>query len=83
MHLSSVVSSLDGVVWKLKVEIGDVIASPDQVVVVLEAMKTEINVEAGEENVGLKVVRLGHGVKEGATVKAGNPLVLFASESDT
>lgn len=72
-----VAASLDGNIWKIKVEIGDEITSPEQVVVILEAMKTEINIEAGEENVGLRVVQFGYGVKEGTTVKAGDPLVLF------
>ena len=43
--------------------------------IILEAMKTEINVPAGEENVGKVVRRLGKGVREGASVQAGDPLV--------
>ena len=78
--MSSVASSLDGNVWKINVEVGESISSADQVVMVLEAMKTEITVEAGEENVGLNVLGFGQGVREGASVKAGDPLVVFSQE---
>ena len=70
-------ASLSGAVWKIKTNLDEVITSPDQVVVILEAMKTEINVTAGEENVGLKVVGFAKGVKEGAIVQAGDKLVFF------
>ncbi len=42
---------------------------------VLEAMKTEINVEAGEENVGKMVKAYAPGVKEGVMVSPGQVLV--------
>ena len=74
-HLSSIASSLDGNIWKVKVKIGEKISSADQVVMILEAMKTEINIEAGEEAIGLTVVGLARGVREGASVRAGDPLV--------
>lgn len=40
-------------------------------------MKTEINVEAGEENVGRTVMGFGQGVVEGAAVNAGDVLVIL------
>lgn len=40
-------------------------------------MKTEINVEAGEENVGRKVLGFGKGVREGAQVSPGEVLVVL------
>lgn len=51
--------------------------SAEEVLVVLEAMKTEIGVEAGEENVGRTVKAFGSGVRPGALVKAGDVLVVF------
>lgn len=68
---------LSGTVWQIKVKLGDVIQTADQAVVILEAMKTEIAVAAGEENVGLKVSGFGKGLTEGKTVKAGDKLVFF------
>lgn len=50
--------------------------SADEVLVILEAMKTEIPITAGEENVGLKVS--GISKAEGATVEAGDKLIFFA-----
>ncbi|KAH8094908.1 allophanate hydrolase subunit 2-domain-containing protein [Cristinia sonorae] len=73
-------ASLSGTVWQIKVKQGDKIETADQVVVILEAMKTEIPVTAGEENVGLKVAGLGKGITEGKTVQAGDKLVFFAEE---
>ena len=70
-------ASLNGTIWKIKAAVGDVIKSPDQVVVILEAMKTEINVTAGEDNIGLKVSGFAKGIREGTTVQAGDKLVYF------
>lgn len=68
-------SSMSASVWKIKCKVGQTIESADQVMVILEAMKTEINVPAGEENIGKVVKGLGKGIQEGATVQAGDPLV--------
>lgn len=68
-------SSTSASVWKIKCEVGQTIESADEVMFVLEAMKTEINIPAGEENVGKVVKGLGKGIREGATVQAGDPLV--------
>ncbi|KAI0368220.1 urea carboxylase [Pilatotrama ljubarskyi] len=72
-----VASSLSAHVWKIKCAIGDVIKGPEDVLIILEAMKTEVNVEAGEEFVGRKIKGFGRGVKEGGSVSAGDPLVYF------
>lgn len=72
-----VCASLSGSVWKVTAAIGEAILSAEQVVVILEAMKTEIKISAGEENVGLKVVGLAQGIREGSVVKAGDKLLYF------
>ena len=74
---SCVTSSLTAHIWKIKCAVGDTGKSAEDVLVVLEAMKTEVNVEAEEENVGRKVAGFGRGVREGSTVQAGDPLVYF------
>ena len=66
-----------GSIWKLKVKPGDKIEAAEDVVVILEAMKTEINVDAGEENVGLVVKGFGPGITEGKVVNPGDILVVF------
>lgn len=70
-------ASLSGSIWQIKVKPGDDIRSADQIVVILEAMKTEIIIYAGEENVGLKVDGFGKGMREGKSVEAGEKLVYF------
>ena len=74
---SCTTSSLSAHIWKIKCAVGDVVESEDDVLVILEAMKTEVNVTAGEENVGRRVVGFGQGVREGSIVQAGAPLVYF------
>ena len=76
--LATVVASLSAMVWKIKVTPGDWIQTKDDVIVILEAMKTEIPVMAGEEHVGKQVKTLGSKVREGSTVKAGDILVTLA-----
>lgn len=75
---ATVVSSLSASVWKIQCRPGDVVKSGEDVLIVLEAMKTEVNVEAGDENVGRKVAGFGKGVKEGTAVNAGDVLVVFS-----
>ncbi|KAH9850513.1 urea carboxylase [Lenzites betulinus] len=72
-----VASSLTAHIWKIKCAPGDVVNSAEQVLVILEAMKTEVNIEAGEEHVGRRVKGFGRGVREGGSVSAGDPLVYF------
>ena len=70
-------SSISASVWKVTCGPGDVVQSPDDVLVILEAMKTEVNVVAGEDNVGRKVRSLAGGLKQGSLVHAGDVLVIF------
>ena len=63
--------------WKIVTSIGSTIKSANDVLVILEAMKMEIKIEAGEENIGGKVIGFGHGIVEGATVRAGDVLVII------
>lgn len=70
-------SSLFASVWKINCSPGDLIQSAEEVVVILEAMKTEINIKAGELNVGRKVKSFGKGVKEGVLVRPGDVLVVL------
>ena len=72
-----VTSSLYASVWKVLCGPGDIIASASDVLLILEAMKTEIPVTAGEDNVGRTVCRLGKDVKKGATVRPGDVLVML------
>ncbi|KAI0641597.1 urea carboxylase [Trametes meyenii] len=72
-----IASSLTANVWKIECAIGDVVKTAEDVLVILEAMKTEVNVEAGEEFIGRRVKGFGRGVKEGSSVSAGSPLVYF------
>ncbi|KAG2148952.1 allophanate hydrolase subunit 2-domain-containing protein [Suillus clintonianus] len=74
---TSVASSISSSVWKIKCQPGDVIQSADEVLIILEAMKTEINILAGEENIGKVVKSLGKGIREGASVQAGDVLAWF------
>lgn len=75
--LTELTSSLFATIWKINFKPVDVIPCDDAVVVVLEAMKTEIPILAGEGNGGRKVVRLGRGIKEGASVVPGEVLVVL------
>ena len=74
---TSVKSSLSASVWKVTCEPGYVVKSAEDVLVVLEAMKTEVNIEAGEENVGRTVRSLGKDVRPGGLVHAGDTLVIL------
>ncbi|KAG1762078.1 hypothetical protein EDD22DRAFT_778819, partial [Suillus occidentalis] len=73
---TSVTSSMSVSVWKIKCQSGDVIQSADDILVILEAMKTEINILA-EEKVGKAVKSLGKGIREGASVQVGDVLAWF------
>ena len=70
-------SSLHASIWKVSCGPGDIITSASDILLVLEAMKTEIPVRAGEENVGRTVSRLGKDVRKGATVRPGDVLVML------
>ncbi|KAG1727747.1 allophanate hydrolase subunit 2-domain-containing protein [Suillus paluster] len=74
---TSVTSSMSASVWKIKCQPGDVVQSADDVLIILEAMKTEINICAGEECIGKVVKSLGKGIREGASVQVGDVLAWF------
>ncbi|PPQ75558.1 hypothetical protein CVT26_012381 [Gymnopilus dilepis] len=70
-------ASLYSTVWKIKCKPGDTVLSDSQDLIILEAMKTEIPVVAGEGNAGRTVLRLGPGVMEGKTVRPGDALIVL------
>ncbi|KAI0339186.1 urea carboxylase [Trametopsis cervina] len=70
-------ASMAAGVWKLPHHVGYIVQSAEDVLVVLEVMKTEINVEAGEENIGRTVSSYGPGIRIGAVVKPGQVLMMF------
>ncbi|KAJ7155221.1 allophanate hydrolase subunit 2-domain-containing protein [Mycena filopes] len=72
-----ITSPLFANVWKICCQAGAVIESADMIVAILEAMKTEIPIRAGEGNVGKTVKGFGRGIFEGAMVNAGDRLVVL------
>jgi len=64
-------------VWKVQVEEGSELKE-DQIVVILEAMKLEINVNAEPDMVGAKVEKLL--VKPNDVIDAGKPLILLRKQ---
>ncbi|KAK7023327.1 urea carboxylase [Favolaschia claudopus] len=72
-----ITAPLFGNVWKILCKPGDRIDSAEMTVVILEAMKTEIPVKAGKDNAGRTVKGFGAGVREGASVKPGEVLVVL------
>lgn len=64
--------------WRLLIREGDRITSATQTVAVLEAMKLEINVPAGERMMGGVVEKVL--VREGEVVGAGTNIVLVRKE---
>ncbi|KAJ6550228.1 allophanate hydrolase subunit 2-domain-containing protein [Mycena capillaripes] len=74
---AQITSPLFGNVWKICCQPGDVITSSDMTVAILEAMKTEIPINAGEDNVGKTVSGLGKGIYEGASVIPGTGLIVL------
>ncbi|KAJ6475105.1 allophanate hydrolase subunit 2-domain-containing protein [Mycena vitilis] len=73
---AQITSPMYGTVWKICCRPGDIIISGDMTVVILEAMKTEIPVKAGDRNVDRTVVGFGQGIREGASVNPGDVLVI-------
>jgi len=71
----TITASLFASVWKVKGQAGDVIQSDDDVLIILEAMKTEIPICAGEENVGKTIKHIA--VKEGAVVQPGDVVAIL------
>ncbi|KAF8187965.1 allophanate hydrolase subunit 2-domain-containing protein [Mycena galopus ATCC 62051] len=74
---TKITAPLFGTVWKICCRAGDTITSGDMTVAILEAMKTEIPIKAGEANVGKTVKGLSRGVREGGGVSPGDPLIFL------
>ncbi|KAJ7208843.1 allophanate hydrolase subunit 2-domain-containing protein [Mycena pura] len=72
-----ITSPVFGNIWKILCRPGDAIESGDTKVAILEAMKTEVPVKTGEGGVGKKVVGFGPGIREGASVRPGDVLVVL------
>ncbi|KAF8876281.1 hypothetical protein BD779DRAFT_1561132 [Infundibulicybe gibba] len=64
-------------VWKINCAVGGVIQSAGEVLIILEAMKTEVPVKAGPSNVGKMIRSLGDGIKLEATVRPGDVLLVL------
>ncbi|KAL8841495.1 MAG: hypothetical protein Q9170_000878 [Blastenia crenularia] len=76
--ICSIISPHNANLWKLLIYQGDRITSVDQNIAILEAMKLEINVPAGEEAVGGVVEKVL--AREGEVVDAGGKLVLVRKD---
>ncbi|KAI0065226.1 urea carboxylase [Artomyces pyxidatus] len=74
---STIIAPLSASVWKIKCKVGDIIQSAEDSILILEAMKTEISVKAGKENMGREVTGFGTGVREGAVVGPGDVLIVL------
>ncbi|KAJ7032905.1 allophanate hydrolase subunit 2-domain-containing protein [Mycena alexandri] len=74
---AQITSPLFGNVWKIFCHPGDIIASGDTTVAILETMKTEIPIKAGDANVGKTVSGVGKGISEGGSVNAGDTLIVL------
>jgi acetyl-CoA carboxylase biotin carboxyl carrier protein len=68
-----VTAPITGLIWKIRVAVGDQVAR-EQVVVVIESMKLEIPVESEHEGVVERIV-----VEEGAAVNEGDVLIEVVS----
>ncbi len=75
--ISTIDSPMDANVWKVLVDEGDDI-KPNQVLVLVEAMKMEINVQAPGDITKGKVEKVL--VRPGETVKAGGRIALIRHE---
>ncbi|KAF9562368.1 hypothetical protein CPC08DRAFT_749490 [Agrocybe pediades] len=74
---TKVTASVFATIWKFKCQPGDIITSESQVLAILEAMKTEIPITAGETNVGKKVKSFVSGKEEGSSVRPGDAIFLL------
>lgn len=73
MDAPSINSPLSATVFRIVVQRGEVIKSAEQLIVELEAMKTSVKVTAGEEFVGMRVLKIVAEV--GDDVSPGSALV--------
>jgi acetyl-CoA carboxylase biotin carboxyl carrier protein len=69
--MAQVLAHITGTVWKIEVKVGDSIADGD-VVAILESMKMEMPVEAGQAGT-VKEIR----VKEGQPVQEGDVIAIL------
>jgi acetyl-CoA carboxylase biotin carboxyl carrier protein len=67
-----VLAPITGIIWKIRVAVGDPVER-EQVVVVIESMKLEIPVESEHEGVVERIV-----VEEGDAVNEGDVLLLVS-----
>ncbi|KAJ7601111.1 allophanate hydrolase subunit 2-domain-containing protein [Mycena floridula] len=73
----TVAAPLFATVWKIVCRPGDDIKTGDEVLVILEAMKTEIPVKAGRKHIGKTVSGVAKGIDEGGAVRPGDPLIVL------
>lgn len=64
-------------IWKILCCPGDEIKTGDEILIILEAMKTEIPVKVGKKHIGKTVTGLGKGIGEGTAVVPGDTLVVL------
>ncbi|PFH48435.1 hypothetical protein AMATHDRAFT_149874 [Amanita thiersii Skay4041] len=77
-NAKTITSPIHGSIFKVCCSVGHTIASVDEVLIVMEAMKTEVEIKAGEGMAGGTVVGFGEGLagsREGKGVKAGEVLI--------
>ncbi|KDR71879.1 hypothetical protein GALMADRAFT_74481 [Galerina marginata CBS 339.88] len=72
-----ITASLFATVWKINCNQGDIVSADSEILMVLEAMKTEIPVVGGVEAVGKRIRGLGKGIREGASVRPGDTLLIL------
>ncbi|KAL8654478.1 MAG: hypothetical protein Q9210_001481 [Variospora velana] len=77
-HILALTSPHNANLWKMLIQEGDHISSAEQTVAILEAMKLEIKVPAGDEALGGVVEKVL--VREGEVVSAGARLVLVRKD---
>lgn len=64
-------------IWQIRCQPGDIIETGNEVLIILEAMKTEILFKAGAKHIGKTIKGLAKGVKAGESVAAGDALVIL------
>ncbi|KAG6836661.1 hypothetical protein H0H93_005208 [Arthromyces matolae] len=79
--VTTLTSPLFASIRKIKCKSGDKISSADEVLIVLEAMKSDIPVKGGDSNVGKVVKNFGEGISEGEPVRLGDVLIVLSEET--
>ncbi|KAJ3736563.1 urea carboxylase [Lentinula guzmanii] len=75
--LVSLAAPLSAMIWKVLVNPGAIIQHEDEILFILEAMKTQIPVKAGKQHVGHVIRALGKGIQEGGQVNVGDDLLFL------